>query len=38
VPGEAFLQGALDRLASELNVTTKLPPTPGQLVLGIGAE
>lgn len=38
MPGEAFLQSALDRLAAELNVTTKLPPTPGQLVLGIGAE
>lgn len=36
-PGELFLTSALERLAAELDVTTKLPATSGQLVLGIGA-
>jgi len=38
IPGEEFIQGALDRLTAELDLVSKLPPTPGQLVLGIGRE
>jgi anti-sigma factor RsiW len=37
-PHEAFIQSALETLSEGLNVTTKLPPAPAQLVLGIGRE
>jgi anti-sigma factor RsiW len=37
-PGEEFIQSALGRLSQELDLVSKLPPTPGQLVLGIGKE
>lgn len=37
-PHEAYLQSALETLAEGLNVTTKLPPAPAQLVLGIGRD
>jgi anti-sigma factor RsiW len=34
--GEFSLQTVLDTLQRELDITTTLPDTPGQLVLGIG--
>lgn len=37
-PGEEFIQSALGRLTLELDLVSKLPPAPGQLVLGIGRE
>lgn len=37
-PGEEFIHAALARLTDELDLVSKLPPTPGQLVLGIGRE
>lgn len=37
-PSEEFICSALDRLCTELDMVSKLPPTPGQLVLGIGQE
>jgi hypothetical protein len=38
VVSEDYVRSALLRLAQELDVTTRLPPVPGQLVLGIGKD
>ncbi|MCC2672501.1 MAG: hypothetical protein K0Q72_4973 [Armatimonadetes bacterium] len=38
VASEEYIGGALERLAAELDVTTRPPSPPGQLVLGIGRE
>jgi hypothetical protein len=35
-PDEAFTTNALEMLARQLDLTTRLPTPPGQLVLGIG--
>jgi anti-sigma factor RsiW len=35
--GEGFVLRALEILSAELDIATRLPDAPGQLVLGIGA-
>ena len=38
VVSEEYVKAALQRLGEELELPSRLPPVPGQLVLGIGKD